>query len=93
MKRKKTGGRKPGSTNKVTDSIRALLNRLLPEKELAKQWAHHLKHSDPQIRYKSFELANHYMFGKPPLPIIGAEDQPPVMINISAIPQKKPRAE
>ncbi len=92
-KGKKTGGRKPGTPNKVTDSIKNLLNRLLPEERLAREWEYHLKHRDPQIRYKTFELANAYLFGKPVMPIQGAEDAPPVHIDISAIPMKRKRAE
>ena|SRR6266550_3785627 len=88
----KTGGRKAGTPNKATASIKDLLNRLLPEDQLAKQWRYHLAHKDPQIRYKSFELANAYLFGKPVMPIQGAEDAPPVHIDISAIPRKRQRA-
>lgn len=93
-KREKTpgSGRKKGTPNKVTDSIKSLLNRVLPEAELEKQWRFFLKHADPQIRYKTFELANAYMFGKPVMPISGSEDLPPVHIDISAIPRKRERA-
>jgi hypothetical protein len=91
-KGRKTGGRKPGTPNKVTDGIKQLLNRVLHEKELEKRWRYFLDHRDPQIRYKTFELANAYMFGKPVMPIQGAEDAPPVHIDISAIPMKRKRA-
>jgi len=93
-KRPKTpgSGRKPGTPNKVTDSIKSLLNRVLPEAELERQWRFFLKHKDLAIRYKSFELANAYLFGKPVMPIAGAEDMPPVHIDISAIPRKRQRA-
>jgi hypothetical protein len=91
--RAKTGGRKPGVTNKATDSIKNLLNALLPEEKLAKEWRHHLNHSDPQIRYKTFELANAYLFGKPVMPIQGAEEAPPILINVSAIPKVRERAD
>lgn len=89
--KKKTGGRTPGTPNKVTDSIKNLLNRVLPEVELEKQWRFFLSHEDPQIRYKVFELANAYMFGKPVMPIQGAEDAPPININLSCIPWKRKR--
>jgi hypothetical protein len=89
--KKKTGGRTPGTPNKVTDSIKNLLNRVLPEVELEKQWRFFLSHEDPQIRYKVFELANAYMFGKPVMPIQGAEDAPPIHINLSCIPWKRKR--
>jgi hypothetical protein len=38
-------------------------------------------------------MVNHYLFGKPAMPIIGSEDQPPVHIDISAIPRKRERAD
>jgi|SRR5271155_6092381 len=88
----KSGGRKAGTPNKITETIKGLLNDLLPEKKLAEQWKYHLAHKDPQIRYKTFELANAYLFGKPVMPISGADDQPPVHIDISAIPRKRQRA-
>jgi hypothetical protein len=89
---KKTGGRVAGTPNKATDSIKAFLGRLIPESELEKRWNYFLNHADPAFRWKAFELANAYMFGKPAMPIIGAEDQPPVSINISSIPMKRKRA-
>jgi hypothetical protein len=30
-----------------------------------------------------------YLFGKPVQPIQGAEDAPPILINVSAIPKKR----
>ena len=87
----KTGGRKAGTPNKATTEIKALLNRLLPEERLANEWERNLKHKDPQIRWKAFELANAYLFGKPVMPIQGADDAPPVHIDISAIPMKRER--
>jgi len=91
--RAKTGGRSAGTPNKATDSIKILLNALLPEERLAREWEHHLKHKDPQIRWKAFELANAYLFGQPVKPIQGTEDAPPVHIDISAIPRKRERAD
>jgi hypothetical protein len=87
--RAKTGGRSTGTPNKATESIKILLNALLPEERLAREWEHHLKHKDPQIRWKTFELANAYLFGKPVIPIQGAGDAPPVHIDISAIPRRR----
>jgi len=89
----KTGGRRAGAgtPNKATQSIKDLLNFLLPEERLKKEWEHHLKHQDPSIRWKTFELANAYLFGKPVTPIAGSEDLPPVHIDISAIPRKRER--
>ena len=88
---KKAGGRKPGSLNKATESIKNLLNELLPEDRLRSEWEHHLRHKDPQIRWKAFVLANAYLFGKPVMPISGPEDAPPIHIDISAIPIKRKR--
>jgi hypothetical protein len=90
-KRTKTGGRKAGTPNKVTDSIKNLLNRILPEAVLEKNWNFFLTHRDIAYRWKAHELANAYLFGKPVMPISGAEDAPPILINISAIPRKRER--
>jgi len=87
----KTGGRKKGTPNKVTDSIKNLLNELFPEARLKRLWEYHLKTEVPSTRYRTFEMVNHYLFGKPAMPIIGSEDQPPVHIDISAIPRKRER--
>jgi hypothetical protein len=87
----KTGGRKKGTPNKATQSIKDLLNELFPEERLKREWEYHLKHKVASTRYRTFELANHYLFGKPAMPIIGSEDQPPVHIDISAIPHKRQR--
>jgi hypothetical protein len=83
----KRGGRKKGTRNKGTDSIKILLNTLLPEEELAKLWKKKLYSKDPQIAMKAFELAIHYMFGKPVQPVASEELAPPIKIDISAIPQ------
>jgi hypothetical protein len=87
----KLGGRKKGTRNKVTDSIKTLLNTLLPEEELAALWKQKLYSKDPHVALEAFKLANHYMFGKPVIPIQGAEDAPPIHIDISAIPRKRER--
>src|SRR5271168_3215620 len=87
----KTGGRKKGTPNKVTDSIKNLLNELFPEARLKRLWEYHLKTEVPSTRYRTFEMVNHYLFGKPAMPISGSEDQPPVHIDISAIPMKRNR--
>lgn len=92
-KRQKTGGRKAGTPNKATQGIKDLLAELFDDAALKKKWEHFLNHADPTLRWKAFELYNAYRFGKPVMPISGAEDAPPVMINISAIPRKRKRAE
>jgi hypothetical protein len=89
--RKKTGGRKPGTPNKATESIKNLLNRLVPEERLEREWNYHLKHADPHIRFEAFKLANSYLFGKPVQPVLGEELAPPIHIDISAIPRKRKR--
>ena len=61
----KLGGRKKGTRNKGTDSIKTLLNTLLPEEELAALWKQKLYSKNPHVAMKAFELAIHYMFGKP----------------------------
>ena len=37
--------------------------------------------------FEAFKLANYYMFGKPVTIVAGAEEPPPIKINISAIPK------
>jgi hypothetical protein len=83
----KLGGRKKGAGNKGTDSIKTLLNTLLPEEELARLWKQKLYSKDPHVAMKAFEMAVHYMFGKPVLPVVGEEFAPPLKIDISAIPK------
>jgi hypothetical protein len=36
---------------------------------------------------KAFELAIHYMFGKPVQSVVGKDFAPPIKIDISAIPR------
>jgi hypothetical protein len=86
-------GRKKGTPNKITDSIKNLLNELFPEARLKQLWEYHLKNEVPSTRYRTFEMANHYLFGKPVMPIQGAEDAPPILINVSAIPKRRERAD
>jgi hypothetical protein len=89
--RKKTGGRQPGTPNKATESIKNLLNRLLPEERLEREWNYYLRHADPHIRFEAFKLTNSYLFGKPVQPVVGEELAPPIKINVSAIPKKRER--
>src|SRR5712691_7960658 len=86
---KKTGGRKAGTPNKAADSIKDLLNRLLPEDRREREWEKNLAHKDPRIRWKAFELANSYLFGKPGQTVVGEEAAPPLNINISSIAWKR----
>ena len=83
----KLGGRKKGTRNKGTDSIKTLLNTLLPEEELAGLWKQKLYSKNPHVAMKAFELAIHYMFGKPVQPVASEELAPPIKIDISAIPK------
>ncbi len=91
-KRRKTGGRKKGTPNKATEGIKDLLAELFDDAETKTRWLKFLNHKDPAIEWKAFELYNGYRFGKPVMPIQGAEDAPPVHIDISAIPRKRERA-
>lgn len=91
-KRQKTGGRKAGTPNKATQGIKELLADIFDDAELKKRWLKFLDHKDPAIAWKAFELYNAYRFAKPPMPIVGDEDLPPVHIDISAIPRKRKRA-
>src|SRR5271170_2044414 len=89
----KTGGRQPGTPNKATESIKNLLNRLVPEERLEREWNYFLKHADPHIRFEAFKLANSYLFGKPVQPVVGEELAPPIRIDISAIPFRRKRVD
>jgi hypothetical protein len=88
----KLGGRKKGTRNKGTDSIKTLLNTLLPEEELAGLWKQKLYSKNPRVAMKAFELAIHYMFGKPVQPVASEELAPPIKIDISAIPTRHVKA-
>jgi len=52
---KKAGGRKPGSLNKATESIKNLLNGLLPEDRLRSEWntisGTKIRRSDGKLSY------------------------------------------
>jgi hypothetical protein len=72
----KLGGRKPNTPNKVTQSIRALLNAELPEDALGKLWLKYLYNKDLAIAFEAFKLANQYMFGRPAASPINEEDAP-----------------
>ena len=71
-----------------TKSLKDLLNELFPEERLKKLCEFHLNNEVPSTRYRTFEMVNHYLFGKLVMPISGAEDVPPVHIDISAIPHR-----
>ena len=86
------GVRKPHTPNKVTQSIRILLNTILPPEELEKHWRFYLKHRDIEIRFAAFKLAQLYMFGRPsPVPL-SQEDAPQQhaepQFDLSAIPTR-----
>ena len=83
----KLGGRKKGTRNKGTDSIKTLLNTLLPEDELAGLWNKKLRSKNEHVAMKALELALHYMFGKPVQPVASEELAPPMKIDISASPK------
>ena len=88
----KLGGRKKGTRNKGTDSIKTLLNTLLSEEELAGLWKQKLYSKNPHVAIKAFELAIHYMFGRPVQPVVGEDSAPPIKIDISAIPKHHVKA-
>jgi hypothetical protein len=89
----KLGGSKKGTQNKGTDSIKTLLNTLLPEEELAGLWKQKLYSKNPHVAMKAFELAIHYMFGKPVQPVASEELAPPIKIDISAISKFRVKAD
>ena len=86
---KKLGGRKKGSLNRATESIKNALNGLLSEEELGALWKTFLHHRNPHIAFEAFKLAQFYMFGKPVQPVASEEATAPIKIDISAIPLKR----
>jgi hypothetical protein len=83
------GGRKPNTPNKVTQSIRILLNTVLPPEELEKHWRFYLNHKDLEIRFEAFKLAQFYMFGRPsPLLQDAPQQQMEPQFDLSAIPTR-----
>jgi hypothetical protein len=90
--REKTGGRKKGTSNKATQDLKQLVDRMLPEAELERIWKKKLYSKDPEIAMKAFELALHYRFGKPMTIVAGPEEHPPIKIDISAIPKHHVKA-
>ena len=83
----KTGGRKKGTPNKATQSIKDLLLSVLEDSRNRQEWEYWLKHKDPHYRWEAFKLAQFYMFGKPVQPVASEEIAPPIKIDISAIPR------
>lgn len=90
-KGKKSGGRKNGTPNKATTSIKQMLGELIHDARNRELWEKWLTFPDPHFRWEAFKLAQAYMFGKPAQPIIGEEDLPPVRIDVSAIPMRRER--
>ena len=84
----KTGGRKKGTPNKATQSIKDLLLSVLEDSRNRQEWEYWLKHKDPHYRWEAFKLAQFYLFGKPVQPVASEELAPPIKIDISAIPTR-----
>jgi hypothetical protein len=88
----KTGGRKKGTPNRATQSIKDLLLSVLEDSRNRQEWEYWLKHKDPHYRWEAFKLAQFYLFGKPVQPIASEELAPPIKIDISAIPSFRVKA-
>lgn len=80
-------GRVRGVPNKVQRDLKSLLDLRVPDKDLWRRWQEKLDSDDEHISLKALELVLHYRFGKPVQPIVGDAEQPPIQINVSAIPQ------
>lgn len=80
-------GRVRGVPNKQQRDLKSLLDDRVPDEDLWRRWKKFLDSDDEHTAMKAFELVLHYRFGKPVQPIVGSEDQPPIQINVSAIPQ------
>jgi hypothetical protein len=90
--REKTGGRKKGTPNKVTQSIKDLLLSVLEDSRNRQEWEYWLKRKDLHYRWEAFKLATFYIFGKPVQPVASEELAPPIKIDISAIPTRHVKA-
>lgn len=89
-RREKSGGRKKGTPNRATESIKNALDALLPEHEFVALWNKFLQHKNPHIAFEAFKLANYYMFGKPVTIVAGAEEPPPITRIIGAFREVSP---
>lgn len=88
-KGRKTGGRTAGTPNKASIGVKALLAAVLPDDRMKKEWNKWLRHSDPHIAFAAFKLALAYLYGKPMQRVVSEEHEPPIMIDISAIPRRR----
>lgn len=84
-------GRVRGVPNKAHRDLKELLDAHVPDDELWKRWQKKLDSKDEHISLKALELVLHYRFGKPVQPIVGDAEQPPIQINVSAIPKFRVR--
>ena len=86
-KGRKTGGRQKGARNVATAGIKALLAEVLSDAELKRRWKKWLGLNNQHIAFEAFKLALSYLYGKPQ-PVVGEDDAPSIMIDISAIPRR-----
>lgn len=84
-------GRAKGVPNKQQRDLKALLDQHVPDEDLWKRWKKKLDSDDEHISMKALELVLQYRFGKPVQPIVGDAEQPPIQINVSAIPKFRER--
>ena len=85
--REKTGGRKKGTSNKAAQDLKQLIDWNLSDEELWKLWEKKLYSRKEMVATKALEMALHYRYGKPMTIVAGPEEQPPIKIDISAIPK------
>jgi hypothetical protein len=57
----KTGGRKKGTPNKATQSIKDLLLSVLEDSRNRQEWEYWLRHKDRHYRWEAFKLAQFYL--------------------------------
>lgn len=91
-KKPENSGRKKGVRNKVTADAKELVAKICDETQLVATAQVLLQSKDERIRFDTLRLLMYYQFGKPVQPIVGAEDQPPVTINVSNMPMSHERA-
>jgi hypothetical protein len=90
-KKPENSGRKKGVRNKVTADVKELIGKVCDEAQLIATAQVLLQSKDERIRFDTLKLLLYYQFGKPVQPIVGAEDLPPVKIDLSAIPMSHER--
>jgi hypothetical protein len=82
-KRKKTGGRKKGTPNKVSTDLKALMRAKAPT--IYRRLLKLTNHADPNVRLRALELYTNRAWGRPEQPLTGDSDNPVVVSRIERV--------